>query len=417
MADDKLKFLIYDFGLCTENAVRLARDGYEVKYFVPWEDAFPKSSKAITGEGLEGVDRVLNFWDWVDWADIICCFDTYTADLVEYLRKKGYLVFGAGQAEILENNRWKMRQLQKEIGLPTHKTEHIKGVENLINYLKENQNKWVKLNVFRGDIETFFHKEYDTTQAQFLGDLLRETGAKASKIEFVVEDDIKDALEPGYDGFVVDGEYPNMAMWGFERKGIGYIGKVQRYDELPEPIRLINERMKPLFRQYGGRTFFSDEIRVTDRGIGYLIDPCIRCPMPVPTAVHLEIWGNISDFIINATQGKLIDLKPIAHYGAGICFESDWAEKHWTEIKFPPKYRQWIKLRMACKVDGKYYALPGFKSVGSIIGLGHTVDEAIANVEKVVKTVEVKEIGYSLSGLYEIRDEIIKKSGDFDIPF
>ena len=99
--------LIYDFGLCTEFAVRLARDFGKVYYYANWESAFPKSNMALVGEGLEGVTRILNFDDYIDKADLICFFDTYSADKVDYLRKQGKRVFGAGQAEILENNRYR----------------------------------------------------------------------------------------------------------------------------------------------------------------------------------------------------------------------------------------------------------------------------------------------------------------------
>uniref|UniRef100_A0A7V3JAC7 ATP-grasp domain-containing protein n=1 Tax=candidate division CPR3 bacterium TaxID=2268181 RepID=A0A7V3JAC7_UNCC3 len=412
----KKRILIYDFGLCTEIGIRLARDGHEVYYFVPWEDAFPKSSKALIGENLDGLHRVLNFWDWVDKVDYIMFFDTYCADLVDYLRKKGYKVFGAGKSEILENNRWKMKEIQKALKLPTQKVELIKGIESLIEYLKKNKNKWIKINTFRGDIETFHHSEYNTTQAQFLGELLVSAGAKAKKLEFVVEDEIGE-VEPGYDGFIIDGQYPKMAMYGYERKGIGYIGKVVPYEQLPQSLKDINDRLIPVFRKLGGRTFFSTEVRVTKNKQGFLIDPCVRSPMPVPTAIHLEIWSNLSDFLINGAEGNLIDLKPIAKYGAGISFESGWAENHWTEIDFPPENRKWIKLRMACKIEDKYYALPGFTSLGSIIGLGNTIDEAINNVKKVADTLKVKEINYSLSGLEEIKNETIQKGKKYGIPF
>jgi hypothetical protein len=417
----KVKILQYDFGLCTEFGVRMARDGHEVYYFVPWENAFPKSSLAIIGEGLEGLTRILNFWDYVDQVDMICCFDTFFVDVADYLWRHGYKVFAAGKAEILENNRWKMRQIQKMIGLPTQTTRLIKGIDNLLEHLKENENKIVKLNTFRGDIETFKHNEYDITQAQFLGELTNNIGAKGKNLEFIVEDVVGE-VEPGYDGFVVDGQYPDWAMYGYEQKGIGYVGKVVKYNELPPAIKLVNDKLAPVFKKLApNRTFFSTEIRVDKKGKGYLIDPCVRAPMPVPSAIHLEIWQNISDFIINAAlYGKLTPLKPVARYGAGICFESSWAEDHWTHLPINPKARQWVKLRMACKIDNEYYALPGFTSLGSVIGLGNTLQEAIDNCKKNIELSgidKIKEVSYSLSGLEEIAEKVVPKGKKLGIPF
>lgn len=417
MEKQNKKILIYDFGLCTSVAEKLAQQGNEVYYFCPWENAFPKSSLAVIGEGLDGVERVRDFWDWVDKVDQIHFYDTFCSDIEGFLRKKGYKVFGAGESEILENNRWKSREVQQAVGLPTQHTVLIEGIEDLIEFLKENKNKVIKLNTFRGDIETFKHKEYDTTEAQYLGELMLNLGAKGKKVEFIAEDFIE-GVEPGYDGFCIDGEYPAWAMFGYERKGTGYIGKVARYDELPEPIRLVNEKLKPVFKKFSPiRSFFSTEIRVGKDKKPYLIDPCVRSPMPVPTAIHLEIWDNISDFLVNAAEGKMIELKPKAKYGAGICFESDWAGNHWTEIKFDEKYRDFIKLRMACKIDGRYYALPGFTSLGSVVGLGNTIQEAIDNVKKVADTLEVKELNYSISGLENIVKEDIPEGKKYGIEF
>jgi hypothetical protein len=409
--------LIYDFGLCSEFAVRMARDFGKVYYYCVWEDAFPKSNKALVGEGMEGVIRVLNFWDYLDKVDLICFFDTYCADLVEYLKNKGHRVWGAGKSEILENNRWKGRGIQEALGLPVQKTVKIVGIDNLIEYLKRNTKKWVKLNMFRGDIETFFHDTYDETQAQFLGKLMQEIGAKGKTLEFVLEDEVGES-EPGYDGWVVDGKYPSISMWGYEQKGTGYIGKVESYQNLPKSLKEINDKLSSVFTKLGGRTLFSTEVRVTKGGKGYLIDPCVRAPMPVPSAIHLELWKNFSEIIWFGAEGKLITPIPTAKYGAGVCIESDWAEENWAFIDIPKDKRQWVKLRMAFKTkEGKFYALPGFKSVGSIIGLGNSIQEAISKVKENSKDVKIKEMSFSLSGLEEIAQKVIPEGRKYGLPF
>jgi hypothetical protein len=148
-----MKILVYDYGLCTEHAIRLARDGHMVFYYVPWQDAFPQSTKALIGEGLEGLHRIKDFWDYIDKVDIIVFFDNYCGDLVDYLRKKGYKVFGAGSAEKLELDRIKQKEILKTVGLPVGEYEVIHGLSALREYLKENEDKYVKINAFRGDVE------------------------------------------------------------------------------------------------------------------------------------------------------------------------------------------------------------------------------------------------------------------------
>jgi len=406
--------LFYDFGLQTELAVRLAGDFGKTLYYVPWENAFPKSTLSLIGEGLEGITRISSFWDNVDKADLIVFPDTYCSDKVEFLRQKGYRVFGAGRAEILENNRWKMKQLMSKVKMPLQHCVHIKGFQNLIDYLKSKKNLVVKLNLFRGDLETFIHEEYDSTEAQYLGELLLACGGKADTMEFVVEDMIE-GIEPGYDGFVVDGKYPNISMVGYERRGTGYIGKVVSYNELPSALKEINNKLSSILKKLNGRTFFSTEAIVTKDNKGYLIDPTIRCPMPVPTAVALELYDNLSEFMWHAAEGKLIDLKAIADYGVGISVESDWAEKHWTEIRFNNKHRKWIKLRMACKINDSYYALPGFMGICSIIAIGNNIEKCIKSIEKISESIKIKEATYTISGLREICEKLIPEGRKYGI--
>lgn len=408
--------LIYDFGLCSENAVRLARDFESVFYYTPWEAAFPKSSYSLIGKNFEGVTRVDSFEDYKKEVDLICFFDTYCSDIVRDLREDGYRVFGAGASEGLENNRHQAKKYMEEVGLPVQHYELIKGYEALEEYLKKHNHVVVKLNMFRGDAETFMHDTWNTTQAQYMGDLLMKLGAKAEEIEFLVEDEIK-GVEPGYDGFVVDGQYSNVSMYGYERKGTGYIGKVMPYTELPKPLKMVNDKIAPYFKKYEGRTFFSTEVMVKEDGTPYLIDPTVRCPMPCPTAIALEMYENFSEFIWEAADGNLIDLEPLYKYGAGICVDSDWAEHHWTHIDFDYKYRQWIKFRMACKIGKEYYALPGFNSVCSVIGLGNTIDECIDKIEEIVPTLKIRESTYTVSGLREILDDVIPEGRKHGIEF
>jgi hypothetical protein len=409
--------LFYDLGLMVELAIRMAKDFKEVKYFCPFnQGGFPKTDFALIGEGM-GITRVQDFWNQVDSADLIVVPDTYCSDIVTFLRSKGKRVFGAGESERLELKRMEMRKIQKVIGLPTQRTEKIIGIDNLISYLKTHRKKWVKIDAYRGSMETFFHDTYDETEAQFLGELMVNTGAKGQTMQFVLEDDLP-GCEPGYDGWVCDGVYPDLAMWGFECKGIGYLGKIERNDNLPSSLKEVNDKLARVFKKLEARTFFSSEIKVGPNKKGYLIDPCVRAPMPVPSAIHIEIWKNISEIIWNVAVGEIIKPIPIAKYGAGICFDSSWAKNHWTLVDFPKEMRQWVKLRMAFKTkEGKYYAVPGFESLGSVIGLGNTAQEAVNAVKDHIKDLKVKEVSYTISGLEEIITKVVPEARKFGVNF
>jgi len=398
--------LIYDYGLCTELALKLAEKFGKVYYFCHWQDAFPKSNKALIGSGLESekVYRIHNFWDYVDEVDLIFFPDTYCQDIVEFLRDNDYRVFGAGMAEQLENNRWYGRTIQKEIGLPYQNTVKVEGLKELREALVGEVNKFIKLNNFRGDIESFAHKDYESSKV-YLDYLANVLGPRQNLIEFIIEDKIE-GIEPGYDGFVVDGKYPNYGMYGYEMKGTGYIGKICQYEEIPEPVKLVNDKLSFIFEQLSTRSFFSTEIRVDEKGTGYLIDYTLRSPMPVPTAIHLEIWENLAEFIWEASEGNLIDLIPKAKYGAGVSLDSEWAQNNWLEVSFPEEIRPYVKFRRFMKHKNKYYAVPGFTSICSVIGLGNTPEEAIEQVKERVELVQGFELDKETGGLDNVIKEI-----------
>jgi hypothetical protein len=261
---------------------------------------------------------------------------------------------------------------------------------------------------------TFHHKDYKSS-LPLLDHIAYKLGAKQEELDFIVEDTIP-GVEPGYDGFVVDGKYPEITMYGYELKGAGYIGRIVLDKGLPPALKEINTKLAPFFKVTKARTMFSTEVRVGEDRKGYLIDPCVRAPMPVPSAIEIEIYKNFSDIIINAAQGKLIKPQPIAKYGVGVSLESEWAQDHWLEVTIPEEIRQWVKLRMAVKFKDKYYAVPGFISICSVIGLGNTIDEAAEKCKKRVEMVDAYMIDKDTSGIDKIK-EIIEEGKHYGIPF
>ncbi len=397
------KALVYDSGgLFTEQASRLAKDFGKVFYFCPWVDAFPKSNKALIGEGFDGLERILFFWDYVDKVDLIVFFDTHCSDMVEYLKSKGYPVAGAGKAEMLELNRWKSRQIQKEVGLPTQTTKKITGLDNLRNYLKVNKNKFVKIDIFRGDVESFKHTDYESS-IPLLDSLAYEFGPKQDKIEFIVEEEIK-GVEPGIDAIVFDGETLSPTMVGYEKKGAGYISSSVEYDKVSKSIKSICDRLSPIFKKLNTRFFFSTELKSPKKDEGYLIDNTVRLAAPCTSAIQTELIENFSEVLWGLGHGEKVQPIIKYKYAAGVSFDSEWANNHWLKVNFPKELRRWIKFRMVAKFDNEYYSVPGFSSVCSVIGLGNTIEEAVNLVKNRSKEVKAYQLNTDTSGL----DEIIK---------
>lgn len=410
--------LIYDFGLCLEIGLKLAEKFEKVFYYTPWAEGFPSSDKAMIGEGFrdDGLIRVNNFWEYVDEVDLICFFDTYTQDIAEYLIKKGYNVFAPGFAEYLERDRYFGRKIQQQVGLDTQKSELIKGVDNLKEYLKSNQNVFVKINTFRGDIETFFAKDLKSVE-NYLDFLSYKLGVRKNDIEFLVEEQIE-GIEPGYDGFVIDGKYPNYGFFAYEIKGTGYIARCDKYGDLPKQVTIINDKLSNFFKKYRTRSMFSTECIVTKGGKSYLIDPTIRAGMPLPSACELEAYNNFAEFIYEGAKGNLINLEPVARYFGGIALDSEWANEHWLEVNINEEIRSHIKFRRVMKKEnGLYYAIPGFSSICSVIGWGNTIDDVINQVKDCLNGVSAFELQKNLGGLVKVKETIQDGIKNYNLEF
>ena len=397
-------------GLQVELAIKLAQKFGKVYYNTVWQSSFPKGNASAVGTGLEklGVERV-NYWlDYKDIVDLIVYTDTSLYDEVEELKKQGKRVFGPGLAEYFENDRLGMRQLQKKLGLPTQNTIQIIGLDKLREYLKVHNNLFVKVDPFlRGDCESFYHNDYMGSREE-LDKIAHALGPTQDWSEFIVEE-FKKGIETGIDSITVDGQYGSPTMYGIEQKGSGYAGTVRPYKDVPEPIKIINDKLAPYFNKFKTRSFFSTEIIIDKDNNPYLIDPTVRMPMPVGSAIMIELYKNLAEFIWEASAGNIIPLEPIAKYSAGVCLDSDHANETALNVEIKDSsIRPFVKFRMMMMNGDNYYAVKGFSSICSIIGFGDTIDEAIKQVKDRVDKVSAIELDHDTSGLDSVKEELAK---------
>lgn len=397
-------------GLQVELALKLAESFGRVYYNTVWQSPFPKRSASAVGEGLEkfGVYRVNYFWEYKDLSDLIVYTDTSLYDEIEELKKQGKRVFGGGLAEIFENDRMTMVGLLKKLGLPTPDTQLIIGLDKLREYLKTHNDLFIKVDPFlRGDCESFYHKDYASSREE-LDKIAVALGAGQDWEKFIVQKHII-GIETGIDSFVVNGQFGSPCMYGIEQKGSGYAGTVRPYNEVPEQIRIINDKLAPYFKSFNSCCPFSTEIIVDKDGKSHLIDPTVRFAMPVGSALQIQWYKNLAQFIWEAAGGNLIPLEPIAKYGAGVCLDSDHANETSLYVEIKDKsIRPFVKFRMMMMNGDNYYAVKGFSSICSVIGFGNTIDEAIKQVKDRVDKVSAIELDHDTSGLDSVLEEIKK---------
>jgi hypothetical protein len=414
---DKTIF-VRDYGLFASWAQKLTEYFGRVLYYCPFKSAFPRSQQFVIGTGLEGVERVSNFWDHVEEADIFFFPDVYDGDLQEILRGMGYPVWGAGKGEELELMRWQTKMLlKKDLHLPVQPVERIIGIEDLRAYLQDTTDKYVKISMLRGDFETFRHDSYELSEP-ILDDIEQRLGPYKFSKEFVVEDAIDDAVEVGYDGFTIDGMYPDPAFFGYEIKDVSFVGAVRPYAKLPKQLREVNEKLSPVFEAYNYRGFWSSELRVPKDGKPYLTDPCCRAGSP-PSELYQEMFSNWGELIWEGAHGRVAKPLPTAKYGVEVLIHSQWADQHWQAIYVPPEIRQWVKLRNLCQVDDTWYVAPqvvGLPEIGAVVAVDDSLIGAIKKVKHYCSQVTGYSIDLNLERITEAVDTI-QQAKELGIPF
>lgn len=407
--------MVHDYGLFVETAKTLSKAFKKVYYYCPWKSGFPRANQYVIGMGIEGIERIFNFWDYVDKVDLFVFPDVYDGDLQKHLVSLGKNVWGGRKGEEMELYREKMKKYMESIGLYVTPFTVVKGMENLRQYLKDHENVYVKINQLRGNFESFQSENYTLSEPK-LDEIEYSLGAIKTEQEFIVEDAYDDACEIGVDMFSVDGQFPTQTLVGIEIKDLGYVGKFLKYSDISEKVTDFNTKIAPALEAYGYRGFMSTEIRVCNTKEPYMCDFCARQASP-PGELYQLMYENLADIIWYGAQGYVIDPIVDNDYGVEALIHSSWADKNWQSVEFPEKYRDNIKLRNACKIDGKYYCAPqtvGLPEIGAVVAEGKTLEEAIENL----KTIAAEVKGYYLEIKIESIDKALeefKKLEDFGV--
>lgn len=399
---------VYDFGTFVGMAERLAKDFGRVLYFSPWASSFPSKKLSMIGYGLVEVERVDNFWDYIDEVDLFCFPDILSSDIQVHLRNIGKRVWGSFKGEELETDRVGIRELMTKLGLPVAKYEVIKGIDNLRLYLKEHNNVWVKVSIFR-EWETFKSINYKYIEWK-LNEIEQILGSVKTITEFLVEEDLPNKAEIGYDGYCIDGKYPSKSIFGLEIKDCAYVSIFKDYKDFPKQVTDFNERISDLMKECGYRNFFSTEVRVGKDGKGYMTDAACRNGSP-PNELMQYTFQNFSDIVWEGSGGKVIDPIPENKYSAEVIIHCNWAERNWLPVQYPKKFKDNLKFRNVTAIDGQHYIVPqyvGLPEIGAITTTGKTLDEAMGKIEEIADEIKGYYIEVPVDGLDKAKKEIEK---------
>ena len=156
--------LIYDpGGNNVALAERLTREFGKVGYFKMWKSSRPKTMDLIVGDGLDGVERVRDFFTASETADLLIFPDIYDADMQRHFINQGKRVWGSRRGEDYEYKRTLFLQTCEKLGLPVADYWTPTGMTELKDLLKAKDDLWVKVNL-RGDDETWHHQNWQLSE-------------------------------------------------------------------------------------------------------------------------------------------------------------------------------------------------------------------------------------------------------------
>ena len=408
--------LVYDYGSFIELAIRLIGHYKEVLYYCPYKDGFIKSSKWRIGTGIPGLTRVDDFWEVLDKVDVFVFPDINDGDLQEHLVDIGKRVFGSRCGDELETKRLEAKKFFKKEGYDTNKAWTVTGLDNLKKELKDKKDLYIKIDKFRGNFETKHFEDYDL-QLNWFRELEHELGDESPYTEFIIEEPIHDVVEVGYDGFCIDGKFPNKSIFGYEIKDCGYACTVKMYQDLPQSLKDTNASISKVLADARYRNFFSCENRV-DKTRNFILDVCCRRGMP-PGDLMDEIILNLPELIWFGSEGIMIDPIIEAKFGIEVMVYSEFARDNWLTVKFPFKDRKNYKFKNLCIIGGEYCIVPVERKaddIGGIVAWDNTLEGAIEKVKGYAKELKGDYIDVKLSSINDIYDTI-KKGEKMGIKF
>ena len=378
----ELTVCVVDYGTFQCVAERLAESCAKVYYHAPINTEYRNIHNSAIGLGMPNVERVEAFIepDLIKKVDLFCFLDIGYSGEQAYLRSIGKAVWGSNGGDELERLRTRFIKTVQDLGLPMVESHKLRGLSNLVEFLKDKANWWVKINEFRDNMETWKHLDHAHSQAEYAR-LSVELGGAKDLVWFVVQKDLPDAQEIGYDGWSVDGWFPDSSYQGWEKKNELYLGAQTPYDKLPEQVRAVNEKWSSVLEEYGYRNFFATEIRNVD-GVPYFIDPTQR--MPGQTGEQLLITlENLPEVIWHGAQGELVQPKWNADFATSATLHHKGDPEGWRVAAISEQSRPWVALYRYMQDAGLYHFPPNkVDEIGVVLGMSDSIEGAIDNLKE-----------------------------------
>lgn len=397
---------VVDQGMFMPVAEKLGETMAKVYYYTPWEKRFPDIRDTTIGDGFELIERENDFFKepLFSQIDLFVFPNNLYAGLQEHLESLGKAVWGSRSAAELEMWKGRFYNVLSDIGLEVPPYEKIVGIDNLRAHLKEHDDLFIKISFFRETMDTWHHVDYAHSEGD-LDRLAWKLGPFKNAIAFYVIDPIKTEIEGGIDNYCIDGQWPDHAVLGYEKKDECYLATVKPFASMPKVYTKVNEAIAPVLASYRYRNFFSTEVRVKGE-TSYFIDPTCRTPSPAGEE-QLELYGNIADIIWRGAQGELVQPQIVAEFAGESILHHTGFNDQWRSLEVPTEVRKWVKLYGCAEKDGVNWWPPSEEDIiGCIVGIGDTLMEVIEHIKSTVDSLRDAPIKIDFSGFPSLIEQI-----------
>ena len=390
------KPLICDNGLYVSMAARLAGE-MEIAYFSTWANAFPQSRELAPATGIPNVERVDDPISFIldGKASHVIVPDLYLDGIERLARQCEIPTFGSGAGNALETDRWGLKEFLSEHDLDVINSVQVKGIEEARKLIEKDPEKFVKVSVFRGDMETRsgedFLTEYDA--------LKHRLGQLADSIIFIIEDPIDDATEIGIDTYFLRDHFAPSIL-GIERKDAAYFGWFPK--ESPGEFEGIVDALARHFYELDYNNFFSLEMRKNKHGL-FVTDATCRIPSP-PGGVMMAACQNFPDVVLKSANPDYGN----ARYFCEIVLKSDWVAENWLKVTFPKKMADRLAFHNYMVKEGDLWIIPHdskYKEFGSALGWGPTAESAKQTCIEAAESVKCNQLVFDSSELGKAEED------------
>lgn len=416
MGIEHQKILCYERGYHTYLVEKLAERAAEVWLFTPILGQQPTSREDQIGAGLDGVEKIDDFEEYKDKADLIFFPGEFDGELCNTLWDEGYRCFGSGLSAEFEINRRLFLEASAEVGLTPIHTYFAEGFDEAIEYFKKRGNGrlWVKTPYCRGDFDTIPFDTLDTFMP-WVNVQRAKLGERASNIiELLIQDNFPAIVEAGGDRYIVNGKRTPVGSIGYEIKDKGYIYRIT--DSFPEVIDDVDKRMEPKFRERGYKGAWSTEIRINEQGIKRFTDGTARFGSP-PGQGFCESYTDFPQDVFDVANGDMPKMESKNSHGAIIILTSWFNQDHEICVEFPEEYKDNVKLQHSYKYNKKYYCLPNDAKdgyFGAVVATGNSVESATSKALEVAGSIICLGMEYDES-VFDKAQEVIDKGKPFGI--